>query len=135
MNYLDAEEMVRDALSASDWLTVTRQEHSARFDLLAVDAQGKQCRVEVKHSNWLRKKGRRGRYCADLHKNEFDILVMILSVRGGVFHFFCVPVEAIGCRKHLTITSQNPNLYSGYLAKYRNTWGALGAFFESEVNQ
>lgn len=91
---------------------------NARFDLWVGNA-----RVEIKAARWFATKRGAGRYQANMHKSQADVIVFVAI--NGCDHDFIIPAAAIGPRKTLEVNSYDVSAYRGQWAGYLEAYGLL----------
>jgi hypothetical protein len=64
-----------------------------------------------------------GRYQATIRNREADVLLFV-AVNGSDHHFI-IPMDAIGQRTQIAITSYDVTAYGGQWASYLEAWDVL----------
>lgn len=92
--------------------------HSAPFDLWVGG-----CRVELKAANWTANQGKAGRYQGTIRNRQADVLLFVAV--NGQYHYFVIPMSAVGRRRQIAISSYRVSDYQGQWAAYLEAWEVL----------
>jgi hypothetical protein len=89
--------------------------HSAPFDAWVGG-----CRVEIKVSNWQKK---RRRYQGNIRQHKADVLLFVAV--NGIDNFFLIPMAEIHPRKTIEINQYHVQDYQGQWSAYLENWSIL----------
>jgi len=113
-------EATRERLATLGYKT-DRTTHKCAFDLWIEDA----IRAEVKTANW-RPARHGGRYFTNIRSRQLDDAdLVIFACKNGTWHFFIIPTSTILPAHTLTITTQQPENYTGKWSPYLDAWPLL----------
>lgn len=83
-------------------------------------------RLEVKAARWYSCEARHGgRYQANLHRNGFDVLVLVCFDSSGELFYFVFRREDLAGKQVFAVTSRDCSRYRGKWARFLDGWGVL----------